>query len=952
MKSFLLQTAEYIQKEFNGKYQEICIVLPGKRGRIFLKNHLAEISGGTVFFPDIISVEELMQEISGLNQIDNISLNLELYIAWKKIKNKDAFEEKERLKEFLKWSNTILHDFNEIDRSLANADSLFTNLSDIKHIENWSLGREELSEFQKRYLKFMDSLGELYHLAKDQLLEKKQGWQGLISRIAAENVGKSDFTKRYERFIFCGFNALNACEIKLFKHLKNIDKASFIWDADQYYLDDVKQEAGNFIRKNFKELDSVGFISDELKIGNKNFELIAAPGMMSQVLVASEKIRLISQTNPELKSTAVVLADESLLQPLTSCLPESVEKVNITLEYPLKLTALFDLYDLIMQWQTLAEEQNKKTIQIYHKDFFRFFHNPCIKNLIQSEKRKVWKEVLDKIAKYNINFINPGWLSKNWPETFQSISFIFERWVTVEHCIENLFKLNNELFENIRLKKNLSDSDKLELEYIHNFKQALTGIKNKHEKYDCIEDVSSFLQLLRDVVGDLAVSFVGEPLVGLQIMGVLESRTLDFENLIIVGLNEGKLPAGNKQNSFVPNDLKKYFGLLLTKDKDAVFAYHFYRILQRAKNIYLVYDTESDQFGSGEKSRFITQLESEYLATNHEASVKGYVATTALPEYSENELSVLKDNSVIEGLIKKFSNEKGGLSASSINSYQQCELRFWYNYVAGIKENEEVEEGMEHATFGIILHHCLEKLYKSLENKKIEKKDLDWEKDAIRKIILQSFNEFFPEEKDPKGKNLLAINILHEHIERQLKEDKKNIDYLEKQSKHLTFIGSEVDLSDKIKVQLGSETYELNLKGRIDRVDAFGDELRIIDYKSSINTNNDNFHFTGVENIFLGNKNSKMIQLFIYAWLAWKKNLAEPNKILPCIVPFKNKKEEPYYLHDSDKKKIKFSAELLMEFELKVIEIISNILNPNIPFRQTSDTKICLYCSYKSVCNR
>jgi CRISPR/Cas system-associated exonuclease Cas4 (RecB family) len=953
MKSFLSEVATYVYNEFSNKYHEICIVLPGKRGRIFLKEEFRKLHNGPVFLPNIISIEEFLEKVSGLNGIDEISLNLELYTEWEQIMLAKNSTYNTSLREFLKWSNTIIHDFNEVDRSLANPEHIFKNLADIKHIEHWSLGKEELTEFQKRYLEFMDSLGELYKSISAKLLKKGYGWQGLIARNSIDKIENSEFIKNYSHFVFCGFNALNSCEKKIFKYLQIIGKGKFLWDADKYYLEDPKQEAGEFLRKNFKDnfLNYEKFISDHLIEHKKEIEVVAAAGNMSQALVVNKHLNKLNTETNTYNSTAVILADENLLLPITSTLPETINKVNITLEYPLKLTAMYDLFTLVIHWQSKAEEEKRKSISIYHKDFYRFLNNSCIRNFVNEKANHFLREILEMITKNNIAFISPEWLLKNWPEIFQPLNFLLKRWENVGEALEKLTMLNELVADPLVNKTNLSDQEKLELEYIYSFIKSLQNVKNKIIEYNCIKDIGSLLQIIKDVVGEMSVSYIGEPLNGLQIMGVLESRTLDFENVILVGMNEGKLPSGNSQNSFIPNDLKKYFGLPLTKDKDAVFAYHFYRVLQRAKKITLIYNTETDRFGSGERSRFITQLESEFRKVNAKSNFTEFIATTQVPELKSNEIKIRKDSDYIEIILDKFIN-KQGLSASSINSFLTCPLKFWYTYIGGIRESESLEEGMESQTFGLILHKCLESIYKPYEDKILKTDDLQLDNQFINDLTIKAFKDFFPEEAEPKGKNLMALSIIKMSIKNQLREDIKEIQQLNTEGKNLKLIFVEKELIEFLDLTHNKTDYKFKVSGRIDRVDFQDKYLRIIDYKSSINYNNDNFSFTDMASLFSNKKNSKLIQLFIYAWLAWKNNLCEPEFISPCLIPFKNYSGTPTYPLDKKKNKIIFTKELLMEFEEGLRNLISRLLDISIQFTQTEDTKKCEYCSYKAICNR
>ncbi|MBC7862111.1 MAG: hypothetical protein IAF38_04000, partial [Bacteroidia bacterium] len=391
MNPFLLQTAQYISNEYKGKFQNLCIVLPNKRGALFLKKHLRQIEGGAIWVPKVISIEELVEGLSELVCPDSITLTIELYNCWISIeKNKE-----ETFQNFIKWSNTVLQDFNELDRHLVNADDLFLNLSDIRHIENWSLSEEPLTDFQKRYLNFMDNLGELYKRFREKLLKAGMGWQGLAYRMAVNNLNRNNFLDRYEKIVFCGFNALNRSEKEIFSKLVEKGKAEILWDIDEYYFNDASQEAGDFLRSNFKKeaLRSDKFIGNELLTEKKEIEITGTPRSMGQVIAAGDQVKKWIDAGLNKENMAIVLADESLLFPMLSAMPDVVSVLNITLEYPLHLTAVYDFYEQLLHLQVQAETKNRSSLSFYFKDLYKLFYNPCFRLLFEGGGESYLQEI-------------------------------------------------------------------------------------------------------------------------------------------------------------------------------------------------------------------------------------------------------------------------------------------------------------------------------------------------------------------------------------------------------------------------------------------------------------------------------------------------------------------------------------------------------------------------------
>jgi len=466
--------------------------------------------------------------------------------------------------------------------------------------------------------------------------------------------------------------------------------------------------------------------------------------------------------------------------------------------------------------------------------------------------------------------------------------------------------------------------------------------------------------LFNQVVGNSTAPFIGEPLRGLQIMGVLETRTLDFEYLILVNVNEGVLPSGKSINSFIPNDLKRAFGLPLYLEKDAIYAYHFYRLVQRASEVTITYDSVTDTFGKGEKSRFVTQLQLEMKHYNPEITITEEVAVNAeFSEKTNNIISIEKNDESLKRILKKAINndEYSALSPSSLITFKECSLKFYFRYGAGLKETTEVEESAEANTFGSILHLSLENLYKEFTGKVIHEADLQLALKNKKIIVQQSFVSFF-DGAELSGKSLLQEEVINVYVEKLIKSDLKLITNLKKQNQFLSLNKLEQEFSASISVTLSDNSHpersrreqSVYIKGKIDRIDTHDGFVRILDYKNSIHYA-DSFVFTDFEKLFTDKNYNKQFQLLMYAWLLYKNNFCAPEKMQPGIIPFKEFLPEPKYILKDKKSPLVLTAEFLNEFESHLIIFIENIFNTAQPFKQTDDEKTCEYCAYNSICN-
>lgn len=947
MLAFLNQVAQYIHQNYDKKIDQLCIVLPNKRGALFLKNYLAKTYNQTIWLPSIISAEDLIRELSGLQNLEEVELICSLYETYIEVYN----ENPESFESFAKWGNLILQDFNEIDRYLADGVSLYSNLRDIKEIENWSLSQEELTDFQKNYIKFMGKLGSIYSQFTSKLLEQGKAYQGLAYRQAAKNLEKTDFTNRYHKFIFCGFNALNSAETFIFSKLCEAGKAEILWDADTYYLDSTVQEAGLFLRRNQKVFGekNFNFIHSHFK-EEKQIDIIAVPKQIGQAQTVSKVIDDLIKQGESPDTIAVVLANEKMLWPVLKLLPNSIEHVNITMEYPVKYTSPFSFIDNLLKLQIAFENQNRSNPTIYYKDFLSLLRHNFFAELSLIKSLKNTNEIIHRILDKNYAFISDKLLKELFAEDYNSIKLLFTPWKSAKEAAQVISNLLSEVKTHY-LNSEINSYKSLELEYLEVLIRNFNRVNDFINKYSYFDSLKSFRILFSQIVGTSSAAFLGEPLKGLQIMGVLETRTLDFKNVIFVSVNEGVLPSGKSINSFIPNDLKRYFNLPLYGDKDAIYAYHFYRLLQRAEKCFITYDTETDTFGKGEKSRFVSQLQFELNNYNPAIKINEYVAQSNLDfNKEEYQVRIPKNTAALDRILNKaLSNEEyKGLSPSSLITYKDCALKFYFRYGVGLVEPVELEESAEANTFGSILHEALEKLYTPYINNKITTSLIKSVKPGVSGAVESAFLNYFSESEAFMGKNLLQQNVLKVYVEKLLDFDIDQINNSETDS--FTILALEKEMEAHVKIVVNGKETNAFIKGKADRIDDFEGNFRIIDYKSSVK-DSDKFEFIDCATLFSNKKFDKMLQLFIYAWMAWKNNLSAPESIRPCIIPFKVFEKEPRYI-TFKKQPLVFTSELLSDFENHLSDYIQGILAEGGEFVATDDEDICEYCAYRSICNR
>jgi len=955
--SFLSKVSDYLIDKYPENLSELCIVFPNRRAGLFLKNLLADKLRKTFWSPMVFSIEDFICEIADKKIAENIRLLIELYDVHKRVEKENA----KSFDEFIKWGQMLLNDFNEVDLYLVNADDLFGYLSESKAISLWNTDGKPLTEYQLKYLHLYKSLASYYKEFTNQLASKNIAYQGMVYRFVAENI---DLAEKWHKIIFVGFNALTASEEKIIKKLIHLNKAEILWDADKYFVENELQEAGTLIRKNKKTIGEKEFkwISDDFKNTAKEINIIGAVNGISQAKIAGNILKeilptIVKDTKLSLK-TAVVLVDENLLLPVLYSLPSEVAQLNITMGFPLKNAPVYSFFDNVFTMHENAKRLSRSEFSdkqsFYFKDLIKLFTHPYIINLFNANeehivetiiaRNKVFWQQEDILALIPENKLN---IKENFKE-------LLSNWNAQPYrsfeCIANFIAL---LQKNIITSKKQIDTEEIdfkvdiELAYLFAFSKLINNLQFSLSSIADVVELKTLHSLYTQTVSLTKLPFYGEPLKGLQIMGLLETRTLDFDNLIILSVNEGLLPSGKTSNSLIPIDIKRQFNLATYKDHDSIYAYHFYRLLQRAKNVYLLYNTETDDFGKGERSRFVNQIIFELPKYNSNIKISESIVS-CLPEKQLIDYSIsIKKEAFVYNMLKEMAIY--GMSPSAINAYRNCKLKFYFRYLLKLKETESVQEKIDAVTLGNIMHEALHILYKPFTNKVIEKSHIEAMLKEAEIIIRQAFiNAKFSTDEINFGKNHLIYKVAIKLINNFLHQEMKYIDDLKNGNTFLTLLELEKDMDKQINIPINEEeNIIIKLKGKADRIDSIANTLRIIDYKTGY-FNKKEVLIKDWEDLIDKPLMDKCFQLMFYAYLAQ----GEYEKPMQSgIISFRMLSEG--FLHVKTLENNNHLSDTdFTYFETILKLILTEMFDKNIPFDQTEEIERCVYCPFAMICNR
>jgi hypothetical protein len=870
----------------------------------------------------------------------------------------------ETFDEFLYWGEMLLNDFDDIDKYMANARMLFSNVTDLREIENDFdfLSDEQIAAIrsfwssfyprgdtpnQQQFLAVWQVLYDLYEEFRATLAAEGKGYEGMIFREVVESMERGESPDLpYEQIVFVGLNALSVSEERFLAQLQKREIADFYWDYVSDKVTDPDNKASYFVSRNLKSFPSSMKLPPEEKVKTE-IEVIGIPSGIGQAkhvyTLLSDWCKEAEMSSEEALRTAVILPDEHLLIPVLNAIPEQIRRINVTMGYPLAGTPVASLIEYI-----LALQKNVRYIDRNPLFYFRDVLPVLNHRYILSTSPEIISSLVKEITENNKIYISHTELEKT-----PLLEILFTPVTGVEAFSDYLIKVLEELN---KVMSALSDEEEedapqrtndLEQEFIFHYFTTVNRMKEVMKDARIEMKIDTFFRLLKRVTDTITIPFHGEPLSGLQIMGVLETRALDFDRLIILSMNEGIFPQRKAANSFIPYNLRRGFGLPTYEHQDSVWAYHFYRLIERASHVSLLYDTRSNGLQTGEVSRFVHQLHYHYEVPMRDKLVVYNVSSSKTPP-----LAVPKREDIMRRLDAYRKGGSKAISASAINTYLDCPLKFYFSVVEGIREEEEVSETIESDVFGSILHKVMEELYKPFQGKMVT---VDLLK-AIRKdtalltgAIARAFaSEFFKTEvvRSLTGQNYLIGEMIRKYVEKILERDGKLTPFV--------YIESERKINGLISL---SDHSEIRLKGFIDRVDEVLDAIRIIDYKSGSGTTT----FSSIESLF--NKEEKdrakaVMQVFMYCWMYAHFTENKGKTIQPGIYYVRSLFSDPFdpsvyhRIERGKSEKVEDFSGYAQAFEEGLRGCLDEIFNPEIPFTQTPTGKACSYCPFKGICGK
>ncbi|WP_018477883.1 PD-(D/E)XK nuclease family protein [Pontibacter roseus] len=966
MQTFLELTAKYVYEKYKENISDLCIILPSRRASFFFKNALAQAASEPIWSPEVSGMEDFITRLAKTDVLEPINLQLELYDLMREQDPTLDFDQ------FVTWGGTLLDDFSRIDQNLVDTGKLFEYLTEAKALERWDpkyLGKE-LSPTMKKYFSLWDNVEKTYHNLRKRLLENKQAYTGMAFRKVADTIEGIARDPGCAQYIFIGLNALTSSEEKIIRTLLRHDKAEVLFDSDDFYMEEgIPNRAGSFLRqyKSTWKLPEWRWQQNMLLTDEKEINVIGVANASMQGKLAGQLLQEIRQQDKQAQ-VAIILPDETLLLPVLHSIPDEVPNYNVTMGLSFKGTPLYNLIDLLFDVHltgvTQLQESGYKVYQYHHLSVTKLLTHPFIRRYElylneQPEQAKYHgfiQKVLGQILQDNRVLITANELLR-LGEHQPLFETLFKSWRDCDDIIASLYKLIDMLREVYSHQPNT-----IETEYLYIF---YTIVKRLDTIFDCREQkisVRSFRKFLNELIASQRLPFSGEPISDVQIMGMLETRALDFENLIILSVNENTLPAPKRHESLMPYDVLKQFGLPTYAETEGAMAYNFYRLLQRAKRVNLLYVLPSDTYGSGEKSRFILQLQNDLALRNPGIRFRDLTAAVEqkqTKEYDED-IVIQKDAQTLEQLKQEL---RRGLYPSHLNMYINCSLQYYFSRIAKIREMDEVEEQLGADQFGTIVHQVLEDFFRPFEQngEPIERMHVEQMLAQLPNQVELEFRKVTRGASPERGMNFLLYKVAVQVLEKYLDSLLSSPDELP-----LYVLRLEEQLETVLEVQVGDELIPVKVAGKADRIDLKGHELRVIDYKTgkvernqvTVKPDEVELHFT------TDPKYDKARQLWLYEYILHRNLQQQPETILrngrhvqlQSIVPksgilsFRNldagvlSSDFPFK-EATGKDFVAASEEILSAF-------VNRLLDPEEPIRKTKDLEICQYCPYRGICAR
>jgi hypothetical protein len=953
MERFLSQCAKYIVQKHANELHNICLVFPNRRAGVFFNSYLQNEITSAVIAPEITTIGDLISGYSDFHMAERLQLISILFDVFQK-----HTQTTETFDEFYFWGEILLADFNDIDRYLVNAKDLFRNILDLKEIDSvfdylnpeqkealeqfWgSVAVAGKKEFEQKHLRIWEKLFLIYADFKAILSEKNMAYGGMIDRQVIEILTDGGIGFHFSKYYFIGLNALNTCEKKFFKHLQNEQKAEFLWDFDHFYLNDISNEAGRFMRENLKDFPPPAdfLLQPDLFGKKKNVKLVAVSsnyGQAQQIPVFLNEI--VACFENKFDNTAIVLADETLLFSALGAIPTDIGTVNITMGYPAKNSMIYGFLMLLVNLLKNRRKDETRGAVAYHR---------FVTDILNHQLLAYWESEKNKAFINEIQTKNKITISLNEIDYSELHKIIF----TLPEKVENYSRYFLDVLGEIVQKfQNLEPENNMMSEIIYSVYQAIEKLElvlNKiiiNEKREISNVV--FFRLFTQYLGTVSVAFEGEPLSGMQVMGILETRCLDFKNLIILGLNENKWPRTFTAPSFIPANIRKGFGLPGIDEQDAMYAYYFYRLIQRTEDVTATYSVLKEGISTGELSRYGFQLQYDSEHKPEKINLDFCFAHDPVKpiiiESSEQIVTKLLGNNTLEH----------PLSPSAIIAYLQCSLRFFFRYVMQLPEPDELKEEIDGMIFGNIFHDAMEALYKPFTGKVLNRSDIEniqknkvlIENEISKKIAKNYFHE---KEEDTKkvileGKTLLIYENIKTYLYQLLKVDMDLTPF--------TLISLEEKYKTTLEIDVNGKKTHINVGGKIDRVDRVNGKIRVVDYKTGYVKS---IVFKEVEELFatdVKDIKKEILQALIYILIL--SDELKDAEFQPAIYSLRDLFKDNFNPGiRRDKPDFSFS-EIKEDFVASLKTILQEIYFAGNTFYQTPHIDNCKYCAYQSICQR
>ncbi len=967
MKTFIEEVALSLYEKYGDDISSLTLIVPSKRARLFFTEALLDIAASPIWEPKFASIDDMMVDLSALRKADKLRLIAELYNIYKK-------HHKEEFDEFYHWGEVLIADFDMIDKYMVDAQQLFRNVSDLKELESnvdylsdlqlemmsrfWNTivggksGDAANSQAKTKFLEVWRSLGAIYEEFKGRLRELRIGYTGMIYREAVERFkeGKAQLAGN-EKYICIGFNALSTCEQELLRALQVAGRAEFYWDYDKYYTEDRYQEAGMFIRSNVDSFGEAEGISHDNLRNIQSVNVFSTSSNVAQCQCVVDILERIAEQNGGVldKDTAVVLTDENLLMPLLYALPEKfkervddegrkVPQINVTMGYPLRNTLAYSFVERLLELQKHARKDATTGAEsFYYVDVEGLLTHPYVATSSTSE----YANLRSEIVKHRLFQVPQSKVAVS-----PLLSLIFRKVEDWRSCSNYLLEVVDALIR--------SGEEGAECAFRTEFLAAVSEALNKLQNIvaQCGIDLPEkiYHSLVRRHLQAERVPFTGEPLQGLQIMGILETRNLDFKNVIILSMTDNNFP-GNKatDKSFIPYGLRYGFKIPTAEHHEGVYAYYFYRLIERAEQLYMLYSSAADDKSTGEPSRYIRQLEYE---TDFKIDHTNVGVEVSLSD--NRTIEVKKSPEVFEKLLR-FTRDKA-LSPTAFSTYVKCPLRFYFNVVELLRSEDELEESVDNMTFGNIFHEAADKLYSQIigePNPNLRLKELRESGEvercvdrAIAKVYFGRKDEVLPE---LGGELVIIRNIVIEYLGKNLLN--YDIDHPE-----FTVFDTERTVAMEQPIEVDGQKFNVKFEGRSDRIDTLDKEglLRIIDYK----TGKPHLEYRGIEGLFHGEANlrqSNIINTLLYSMmLSREHNGRDVRPELYYVGSMVHNDYSPLFIEKIDRSSRTLNSymQCAEEFEGEVHNTLCEMFDSRVPFRQCEDEKGCEYCDYRTICRQ